>query len=858
METDITTLPPPPYISSIERSSATLAEIEAKIDQINHLDDAFQLSLAAFKDFLSIQESATMLRGQLTIVRSQIVLILEECARYQGEKGDLLEVLAVVNRNLTSLSRLRPHIQWEVAIKGPELLREPESDIFKAYEELQMQLLRVSSTTPDVEGHRQRFLSAQQDDRARLEKLLSVLENSVSEAEDVEPSIQEIMCRALEILVDPTMRRMKQQREKAKQSLAILAEMTGQPLPPSTLLGKEFVTVGTRAISQGTSYDIFLGEYFTGEKIAIKVLRHRVDQDTARSTHEKFARQAINWSSLRHDCIVPFYGVGVAPSRVSAKEFQLQTLDIASGLHYMHTRPDLKPGNGLVHSALNVFNVLVKDSGRAVISGFGQSKVIQSLQKNFTGDDSEYRYMGPEMLDEAVLTYGTDIWSWAMTALEILTDEPPYGRWTKGVKIIQMLTLNQAPSRATHPKLEEYESADEIWRLFEDCWKKKPEDRPTANDLVQRLNFILSKCDARNGLSRGRLSDPPVSSTMSAPEIIWLLSRHGCPDITTHIILDRCSSEPIAGGGFGDIYEGYLRNGLKVAIKCPRIFIHSDDDGRNVLKSAAKEAYTWSKYHHPNILEASGLAQFRSRIALVSPWMEYGTVLNYINQRPDADRCKLCMDVVQGLVYLHDVGTVHGDLKGLNILVSKDGVARLTDFGNTVLKQYTLQFTGTNNAHNLSMRWAAPELISPEDGRVSMPADIYALGMTILEIITGKQPYDHITRELAVFGEILKGKTPPRPVHYIPTDSRDGNDVWNLLLACWKFDPKERPTASDVEKTLSGFTMEGLKDLTRFAANDAVVTPHPDGTTKELVKPSWYLDVAGLLDRLMWHNALPN
>jgi hypothetical protein len=54
--------PPPPYTSSVERSSATLAEIEAKIEQINKLDDAFQLSLAAFKDFLSIQESATLLR----------------------------------------------------------------------------------------------------------------------------------------------------------------------------------------------------------------------------------------------------------------------------------------------------------------------------------------------------------------------------------------------------------------------------------------------------------------------------------------------------------------------------------------------------------------------------------------------------------------------------------------------------------------------------------------------------------------------------------------------------------------------------------------------------------------------------
>jgi hypothetical protein len=44
-----------------------------------------------------------------------------------------------------SLSRLRPRIQWEVAIKGPELLREPETSILNVYEELQVQLCRVSS-----------------------------------------------------------------------------------------------------------------------------------------------------------------------------------------------------------------------------------------------------------------------------------------------------------------------------------------------------------------------------------------------------------------------------------------------------------------------------------------------------------------------------------------------------------------------------------------------------------------------------------------------------------------------------------------------------------------------------------------
>ena len=75
-------------------------------------------------------------------------------------------------------------------------------------------------------------------------------------------------------------------REDAKKVLAIVAELTGLPLPPSTLLDREFVTIGSKALSQGNDYDIFLGEYFTGEKIAIKVWRQRLRQVTAQQMHE--------------------------------------------------------------------------------------------------------------------------------------------------------------------------------------------------------------------------------------------------------------------------------------------------------------------------------------------------------------------------------------------------------------------------------------------------------------------------------------------------------------------------------------------------------------------------------------------
>ncbi|KAG8723706.1 hypothetical protein FRC11_002358, partial [Ceratobasidium sp. 423] len=290
------------------------------------------------------------------------------------------------------------------------------------------------------------------------------------------------------------------------------------------MLDREFVTIGNQAISLGSSYDVFVGEYFTEEKIAIKVLRHRVDKETARKMHERFARLTKNWSALRHDCILPFYGVGVIQSPVSSTEYQLylvspylknqdvkrylkmyptvsghtrlqMALDIARGLKYMHGGDDLPEvkGKGVVHSALNIYNVLVKDSGRAVISGFGHAKVIKDFQHgaSFTGDNSEYRYMGPEILDDAAVTFGSDIWSWAMTSLEILTDEPPFGAKTRGARLIQLIGMNRRPKRANHPKIEEYEHSDKIWQLFEHCWEREPENRPTAREVVTGLGPLV-------------------------------------------------------------------------------------------------------------------------------------------------------------------------------------------------------------------------------------------------------------------------------------------------------------------------------------------------------------------------------
>ncbi|KAG8717056.1 hypothetical protein FRC08_008262 [Ceratobasidium sp. 394] len=218
------------------------------------------------------------------------------------------------------------------------------------------------------------------------------------------------------------------------------------------------------------------------------------------------------------------------------------------------------------------------------------------------------------------------------------------------------------------------------------------------------------------------------SGKQSITDVIQALAVRGCPDITHRLAADRFSEYPLYSGGFGEIYSGYMASGgTKVAVKCARHHIQDDQNDHN-MRLIAREIHAWAKCDHENVLELFGLTQHRGKLAVVSPWMENGNLRQYLTKNPDVDRLDLCIQITKGLAYLHQHDMVHGDLKGANVLISETGVAKLADFGNTRLGEQTLQLT-TRTSTPFSLRWAAPEILA--NPPCSMPADIYALGMTI-------------------------------------------------------------------------------------------------------------------------------
>ncbi|KAJ7238886.1 kinase-like domain-containing protein [Mycena rebaudengoi] len=271
------------------------------------------------------------------------------------------------------------------------------------------------------------------------------------------------------------------------------------------------------------------------------------------------------------------------------------------------------------------------------------------------------------------------------------------------------------------------------------------------------------------------------------------------------------------GGAFGDIYRASY-GGKTVALKHMRTFYRGSELRRIRLKFC-REALIWQHLKHLYILPLLGIDRetFPSSLCMVSPWMENGTVLKYLEEhgRQDVDRlvCALFMpgiassqlhlqlwEVAQGLEYLHSRNIVHGDLRGANILITQDLGACLADFG---LTSFTDATTATTTSHRAgTLRWTAPELIDPDrfgiQFRRTTASDVYAFACMCLELYTGRPPFADI-REGAVVLKSVQGYRPTRPSTTPPMSDA----LWNYLDAWWAEDPATRPPAKVIVRNIA-------------------------------------------------------
>ncbi|KAG6898699.1 hypothetical protein C0993_005035 [Termitomyces sp. T159_Od127] len=270
----------------------------------------------------------------------------------------------------------------------------------------------------------------------------------------------------------------------------------------------------------------------------------------------------------------------------------------------------------------------------------------------------------------------------------------------------------------------------------------------------------------------------------------------------------RLEVDPVDYGRFGEVYKITLegKNMCFKAIKKYRKIgaerIQKTIDKRE-SKVYANEAIPWAQLSHQNILPFYGLAKIGSRLAFVSPWAANGNLKEYLSKHPGTDRLLLCKDTATGMEYLHQNDIVHGDLKGVNVLIDSAGRAVLGDFGlssviYTEIPKWSTQSTMASKGGTI--RWQAPELFLDRNDPSkevynTKESDMFAWASVCYEIFTGHIPYYQISKLVSVALSIVQGKKPTCPEDSDAAWHQHGltRRMWGLMEECWAFQAIERP-----------------------------------------------------------------
>ncbi|KAI6096355.1 kinase-like domain-containing protein [Pisolithus croceorrhizus] len=260
-------------------------------------------------------------------------------------------------------------------------------------------------------------------------------------------------------------------------------------------------------------------------------------------------------------------------------------------------------------------------------------------------------------------------------------------------------------------------------------------------------------------------------------------------------------------GGNAAVFRGTLSSvGTTVAIKTLL----------GATQAETREAHIRSKLDHPNVLPLLGITtDFDLTLSLVTTWMERGSARSYVQNRHNDPR-PLIRDIAEGLHYLHSHRTgaiIHGDLKGAslfdNVLIAQDGRALLTDFGLSVHFNSTFTMT-VNSPCGGSLYWMAPELVEAGgDMHATVESDIWAFGMTALELFTRKAPYHTLKTVTRILFGILAG--PPERPSEEDTYFRMTDEWWALCSRCWTREPSSRLSMSDSVKLMEQVSINGLQ-----------------------------------------------
>lgn len=265
--------------------------------------------------------------------------------------------------------------------------------------------------------------------------------------------------------------------------------------------------------------------------------------------------------------------------------------------------------------------------------------------------------------------------------------------------------------------------------------------------------------------------------------------------------------EEVARGGMGVVYKArQVALGRLVAIKT---ILGNWADHREMLQRFRAEAETIARLEHPNLVAIHQVGDWQGRPYLVMEYVGGGTLDERRRRQPPTPRqaAELIQTLARVLHTVHQRGIVHRDLKPGNILLTDDGVPKITDFG--LARQIESKSGLTLSGDVLGTpEYMAPEQAEGRSGEAGPPADLFALGAMLYELLVGRSPFAGGSA-----WEVMERVRRHDPVLPRRLDRTIPRDLETITLKCLQKDPASRYQDA----------RELADDLARFLADEPIL-----------------------------------
>ncbi|XP_070620999.1 tyrosine-protein kinase Lck [Erythrolamprus reginae] len=302
--------------------------------------------------------------------------------------------------------------------------------------------------------------------------------------------------------------------------------------------------------------------------------------------------------------------------------------------------------------------------------------------------------------------------------------------------------------------------------------------RITFDSLHSLVEHYTSKAD---GLCT-RLTKPCQTQKPQKP---WWQDEWEVPRESLKLV------EKLGAGQFGEVWMGYYNGHTKVAIK-------SLKQGSMSPEAFLAEANLMKKLRHARLVRLYAVVTQRPMF-IITEYMEKGNLVDFLKA---AEGTKLTIyklldmsaQIAEGMAFLEKKNFIHRDLRAANILVSESLCCKIADFGLARLMKDD-EYTAQEGA-KFPIKWTAPEAINY--GIFTIKSDVWSFGILLTEIITyGRIPYPGMSNP-EVIQNLERGYRMPRP-------DNCPEELYKLMLQCWRDNPEQRPTFEFLKGVLEDF-----------------------------------------------------